>query len=59
MRLDADGAKLLVPVKRFIRFAVALTQDLDILHLQVVSLRPGKKLEQPFLEDIIRLDGFH
>jgi len=59
MCFDADHAKLLMPVECLVCFAVALSQNFNVLHFHVVSLRTGKKLEQTFLENIICLGGFH
>jgi hypothetical protein len=59
MCFDANGAKLLVPMEGLVCFAVALSQNFNLLHFQIVSLRPGKKFEQTLFENIICLDRFH
>jgi hypothetical protein len=56
MCFDADRAKLLMPVECLVCFTVALSQNLNLLHFHVVSLRPGKKFEQTLFENIICLD---
>jgi hypothetical protein len=58
MRLNADGAEFFVAMERLVGFAMALPKRFNVLHLLVVFLCRGKKVEQPLLENIIRLRGF-
>jgi len=56
--LSAGRAESLVPMISFIGLAVAFAERFNPLHFLVVFFRAGKKLEQPSLEQFIRLGRF-
>jgi hypothetical protein len=53
--LSAGRAELLVPMKSLIGLAVAFAQRFNPFHFLVVFFCAGKELEQPCLEQLIRL----
>jgi hypothetical protein len=54
--LSAVPAKSLVPKKSLVGITVGFAENFDFLHLAVVFFRGGKQLQQPCLEQFIRLE---
>jgi hypothetical protein len=58
MYLSAGRAESLVAMESFVGLTVGVAQNLYLFHLAVVFFRGGKKLQQPRLEQLIRLGRF-
>jgi hypothetical protein len=56
--LSAVPAKSLVPMKSFVGLTVSIAQNFYLFHLAVVFFRARKKIQQPRLEQLIRLGCF-
>jgi len=55
MYLSAGRAESLMAMEGFVGLTVSIAQNFYLFHLAVVFFRAGKKLQQPCLEQLIRL----
>ena len=58
MYLSAGRAESLVAMKSLVGLTVVFPENFDLLHLAIVFFRDGKKLQQPCLEQLVRLGRF-